>query len=114
MPSNAEYLTALVEAVLDGRGTTEPSLRRAIEARAASLSGGPREVAAVPDDLSAWVDKVARHAYKTTDSDVESLKAAGYAEDQIFEVTVAAALGAARGRLDRALAMLDETKGEPS
>ena len=66
----------------------------------------------VPDDLSDWVEKVARHAYRTTDEDIESLKAAGYSEDQIFELTVAAALGASRARLERALGTLAGKKGE--
>ncbi len=60
----------------------------------------------VPEELEGWVEKVARHAYRTTDEDIESLKAAGYSEDQLFELTVAAALGAARGRLESALATL--------
>ncbi len=60
----------------------------------------------VPDELSDWVEKVALHAYRTTDEDIELLKAAGYSEDQLFELTVAAALGASRARLERALGTL--------
>jgi len=38
---------------------------------------------------------VAAGAYRITDADVAGLKAAGRSEDEIFEVTVAAAVGAA-------------------
>jgi alkylhydroperoxidase family enzyme len=42
---------------------------------------------------------VRRHAFKVTDDDVQALRSAGYSEDQIFEMTVAAAYGAAAARL---------------
>ncbi len=106
-----EDLTRLVEAVLSGPGKTDPDLRRAVEARAGSLSGRQGTSAVVPDELSGWVEKVARHAYKTTDEDIESLKEAGYSEDELFELTVAAALGASRARLERALGTLGGGEG---
>jgi alkylhydroperoxidase family enzyme len=52
------------------------------------------------------VDKVAQHAYKVTDEDVAALQAAGNSDDAVFEVTVAAALGAALARLERGMAAL--------
>ena len=104
-------LTTLVDAVLSGPGETTSELRLAVEARAGALSGGPSTDAVVPDELSGWVEKVARHAYRTTDEDIESLKAAGYSEDQLFELTVAAALGASRARLERALGTLGREEG---
>ena len=57
----------------------------------------------VPDAVASYVAKVRRHAYEVTDHDIEQLREAGYSEDQIFELTVAAAYGAARLRLDRAM-----------
>jgi alkylhydroperoxidase family enzyme len=106
-----ENLTKLVDTVLSGPGMTTLELRRAVEARAGALSGRQGTYATVPDELSDWVEKVARHAYRTTDEDIESLKAVGYSEDQLFELTVAAALGAARARLERALGTLGEKEG---
>ncbi|HJQ22259.1 MAG TPA: hypothetical protein VJ867_18115 [Gemmatimonadaceae bacterium] len=64
----------------------------------------------VPDALRAYVDKVALHAYRVTDADVAALKAAGYTEDQIFEITASAALGAALRRLERGIAVLQEKR----
>ena len=46
-------------------------------------------------------------SYAVTDADVERLRAAGHSEDEIFEVTVAAAVGAALGSLDAGLRALD-------
>lgn len=56
--------------------------------------------------LASYIDAVARHAYRVTDSDVAALQRAGYSDDAIFEVTVAAAVGAAMHRLDRGMAAL--------
>ena len=59
-----------------------------------------------PDDFSAYLDKVRRHAYEVTDADVEALKAVGHSEDEIFEHTVSAAVAAGLERLDAALNVL--------
>jgi alkylhydroperoxidase family enzyme len=58
--------------------------------------------------MASYVDKVALHAYKVVDADIEALKAAGYSEDEIFEVTVAVAVGAALERLERGLRALGQ------
>ena len=52
-----------------------------------------------PEDFAPYLDKVRRYAYKVTDADVDSLKAAGHSEDQIFEQTVSAAVDAGLLRL---------------
>ena len=96
-----EELVAKVKAaVLESPGRLEPSVRRAIASR---------ETAGVPDALRAYADKVALHAYKVTDADIEGLLRAGFSEDEIFEVTASAALGAALARLERGLAVLEES-----
>lgn len=60
----------------------------------------------VPTALAPYVDAVARHAYRVTDADVRALQAAGQSDDALFEVTVAAAVGAAMHRLQRGMAAL--------
>jgi alkylhydroperoxidase family enzyme len=88
-------MEALERAVLETPGELDTKLRRAIAA------------GRFPDDLAAYLEKVSKHAYKVVDRDVERLKEAGYSEDAIFEATLAAALGAARYRLERGLAAVE-------
>ena len=59
-----------------------------------------------PPQLGAYLEKVRLHAYRTTDDDVQALKAAGYSEDEIFEHTVSAAVAAGDDRLKAALRVL--------
>jgi hypothetical protein len=96
----------VAETVLNGPGETPNNLRRSIEARAARLGGGERKEASVPSELESYVHKVARYAYKVTDDDVEELKARGYSEDEIFEITISAALGAGLVRMEKGLGVL--------
>ncbi|MBE1493284.1 AhpD family alkylhydroperoxidase [Amycolatopsis lexingtonensis] len=73
------------------------------------LADGPRtDLAAaaarlgddVPEPLHSYVTTVREASYRVTDADVEALKAAGYREDEIFEATVAAAVGSALRSFD--------------
>jgi len=60
-----------------------------------------------PAEFASYLEKVRRHAYRTTDRDVEELKAAGFSEDEIFEHTVSAAAAAGFERLAMALEVLE-------
>jgi hypothetical protein len=73
-------------ALLSGPGTTPPQLRQAV------ANGDP------PEELSTLVRKVRSCAYTVTDGDLDALRNR-YSEDQLFEIIVAAAFGAARERL---------------
>ena len=86
----------LISAVTTTPGAVTESLRRAVL----------EQTGDVPKPLSHYVDTVAHHAYKVTDADVAGLKKAGYSDDAIFEITVAAAVGAAMRRLERGMAAL--------
>jgi alkylhydroperoxidase family enzyme len=97
---HTEAIERVGEAVLETPGAADLELRQAVAAYAAGRD------AEIPDDLRPYVDKVARNAYRVTDDDVDALRAAGYSEDAIFELTLAAALGAARARLDAGLAAM--------
>jgi alkylhydroperoxidase family enzyme len=93
--------------VLNSPGASDPTTRRAAEARAAALGGRASAASsAVPLALAPYIDKVAGRAYIVTDEDVVALRQAGYSEDAIFEITISAALGAAMARLERGLAAL--------
>ena len=59
-----------------------------------------------PPEFAAYLEKVRNAAYTVTDADVQALKDAGYSDDEIFEQTVAAAVGAGLHRLEKGLACL--------
>ena len=86
---------ATAAALLRGPAATPPGLRQAV------ARGEP------PPELSALVEKIRRHAYQVTDSDLDALRGR-YTEDQLFEIVVAAAFGAARERLAAGLRALEE------
>jgi hypothetical protein len=90
-----EAFEALQTAILDGdrRAATPAEVRRA----AAERSG-------VPERFAAYVDTVHDHAYQVSDRTVTDLRTAGASQDEVFEVTVSAAFGAARDRLEAGLA----------
>ena len=83
-----------------------PELRQAVEAYAAGLSGSATTMPEIPTNLVDYVRKVTLYAYKTTDEDVLALREAGYSEDQIFEITLCASMGAGLGRFERGLSAL--------
>jgi alkylhydroperoxidase family enzyme len=60
-----------------------------------------------PRELAALVDKIRTHAYTVTDQDIDALRPA-FTEDQLFEIIVAAAFGAAQERLSSALRAVEE------
>jgi alkylhydroperoxidase family enzyme len=91
-PKLSTKLADLERRLLDRPGSLDPSVRRA------AAFG-----TTVPEQVVEYVDKVRRHAYEVTDDEVEALRASGWAEDQLFELTLAAAYGAARRRLDAGL-----------
>jgi hypothetical protein len=90
-----EFRRRLVHAVLHSPGDTPPDLRRDVLERATA-----------PGALGPYVSNIARHAYQITDTDVAQLRHAGHSDDSLFEITVAAAVGAALHRLDRGMAAL--------
>jgi alkylhydroperoxidase family enzyme len=91
-------MARLRSAVLEGPGELTPEERRSC------ASEEP------PASLRAYVDKVARDPLRVTDADVSTLVAAGHTEDEIFEATVSAALGAGLTRLDRGLAAIEASR----
>ena len=109
--SHAAFHEALLRALMGARGDTSAELRRSIEAHTAHLSGRPRtgDSAELPSALVPYVEKVALHAYRVTDTDIDDLRKAGYSEDAVFEVTLSAAVGAGLARLERGMAALRGT-----
>jgi hypothetical protein len=79
----------LRHAVLDAPATTDPALRTA------AADGGP-----LPEPWPSYAAAVRDASYKITATDIDRLTAAGPTEEEIFEVTVAAAVGAAARGFD--------------
>lgn len=97
-PSRQDRFERLRRSVIDGDGRLDARKRRA---------AFDRQLDALPDELRAYVGKVHDHAYRITDGDVAALLAAGYSEDEVFELTAAAAVGAGISRLERAFRAMD-------
>jgi alkylhydroperoxidase family enzyme len=60
------------------------------------------ESSPAPSEMAAYLEKVRDRAYAVTDRDIETLKAVGFSEDEIFEQTVAVAIAEGLRRLDLA------------
>jgi hypothetical protein len=97
-----ELLERLRAAALESPGELPAEVRRAAAERGE-----------VPEPFSRYAGMIHDHAYRITDRVVDELRAAGASEDAIFEVSVAAAYGAARRRLDAGLAALAAAVEEP-
>jgi alkylhydroperoxidase family enzyme len=92
---HADLIAAVLSALFESPAESEPALRRAVGA-------GDQ----VPEPWAPYAEKVRTSSYRITAADVAALRAAGRTEEEIFEVTVAAATGAALQRLDAGLAAL--------
>ena len=95
----------------------ETVVQRAVHGR--GMATGAARLAAftnqgVDAPARALLDKVIRGAWTVTDADVAATKAAGVSEDEIFELTVCAALGQATRQLEAALAALAAASPVPA
>lgn len=82
--------------LLSAPGKTSPALRQAVESFVVAEIGFPRSsTLPVPDELTRYLQKLALYAYKITDEDIDALRAAGYEDEAIYEITVTGAFGAA-------------------
>lgn len=88
---------ALVTRVLEGDGRAEREVRRAAF-----------ENVGLTEPLRTLIDKTARQASRITNEDITNVEAQGLSEDQIFEMVVCAAIGAATRQYETALSALAE------
>ncbi len=105
--SRDERWRDLVRHVQSAPGHLAPETRGAVFAATAARSR-PDSPPALPTRLAEFVDTVAEHAYRITDTDVDQLRDGGYSEDEIFEAIVVTSVGAAARRLDAARRAIEE------
>lgn len=83
-----EGWSRLAATVIEGPGHLSTEWRRAAHGGAAGL----------PKALEVYAEKLRTRAYDVNDHDHQALRSAGLNDEQIYELTVAAALGAADAR----------------
>jgi hypothetical protein len=88
---------ALQDRILTGAGRASPDQR----ARAFNHAG-------LPPPLQALLDKVAARPAQVTDADFAAAKAAGWTEDELFELVVCTAVGESSRLYEAGLAALSE------
>jgi alkylhydroperoxidase family enzyme len=88
---------ALVDGVLKGAG------RASAEQRARAFSNSD-----VPPQLDTLIGKVATRPAQVTDADFDAARAAGFSEDELFELVIAAAVGQSARQYEAALTALAE------
>lgn len=87
---------ALVDRILNGPGTTTGQQR-----------AGAFENADVNPAVRTLIGKVAATPTQITDADFDEARAAGFTDDQLFELVIAAAVGQTTRMYESALAALD-------
>jgi alkylhydroperoxidase family enzyme len=81
-----------IASLLGAPGETGTSLRQAVFDRGRMGTGE------VPENLKALVEKIADRPWSVSDEDFTRLREAGYSEDQVYELVLAAAAGAGMRR----------------
>jgi alkylhydroperoxidase family enzyme len=95
----ARKFQQLKGAVLSELGTLDLAVRKAAS-----------QAEAIPGVLGLYVKLVAERAYAVTDENIATLRETGYTEDEIFEATASAAVGAGLVRLNSGLTALHPDK----
>jgi alkylhydroperoxidase family enzyme len=91
---------AIEQRILTGRGMALPELR----AKAFEDSD-------LPEPLATLVDKVAKRSFQVTDGDFAAAVAAGFTEDQLFELVICAAVGESSRLYQAGMVALAEASG---
>lgn len=102
-----ERVQKVIERLLGSAGKSEPALRRAIFER--TRTGRGQAPATEPGTLALleFVEKIEQQPWTVGTEDFAKLRRAGYSEDQVFELTLAAATGAGVRRFEAGLRALE-------
>lgn len=91
---HARLVADLRQSVLDAPAQIDPATRTAAAGNT------------LPEPWNAYAALVRDASYRISDTDIDQLKTAGHREDEVFEITVAAAVGAGLRSLDAGLRAL--------
>ena len=105
LPTNVKKV---LKSILGDAGFLAQTKRQSVFDFAQAAAGIPIKHEAIPAELLPFVEKVVHSPYKVLERDVQHLKTIGYNEDQIFELTIALALGAGTGRLALTQRLIEE------
>jgi alkylhydroperoxidase family enzyme len=94
-PGREGLVDRLRYTVLHAPASTDPAVRMAV------ATGGP-----LPEPAATYAGTVRDQSHRVTDDDIDRLTAADYSQDAIYEITVAAAVGAALRRYDTGIRSL--------
>jgi hypothetical protein len=108
LPRNVEDLINRV--LTSPAACSREDLRRAVFSYVGALTRSTPSPPQIAPDIETYIRKVALNAYKVLDREVDALRAAGYSVDDVFEMTVAAAVSAGVTRMEIALAALEEAR----
>ena len=89
------------ERMLSVEGVTSPELRVSVERFVLAEWDHVPAGEAPPAELHTYLRKLARHAFKITDEDVEALREEGYDDDALYEITMVGSFAAALVGLER-------------
>jgi alkylhydroperoxidase family enzyme len=90
-----------IASLLGAPGETDKSLRQAVFDRVRLGTGE------VPESLTALVERIADRPWSVSDEDFTHLREAGYSEDHIYELILAAAAGAGVRRFEAGLRAIE-------
>lgn len=99
--SQPRRIEKAIASLLGAPGETDTSLRQAIFDRVRLGTGE------VPENLSGLVEKIADRPWSVSDEDIKRLREAGYSEDHIYELVLAAAAGAGMRRFEAGLRAIE-------
>ena len=103
MPPDSDkhvLVRSIEQRILTGPGMAPPELR----AKAFADSD-------LPEPLARLLDNVARRSFQVTNADFAAAVAAGFSEDQLFELVICAAVGESSRLYQAGMAALEEASG---
>lgn len=91
-----------------GEGEADINLRKKVFGKVSKIVRTNQSEPLLSTELDGYIEKVSRNAYKIMDIDIAALRASGFAEEEIFELTTVAAVSAGEARVKLALELLGQ------